>query len=103
MEQAEARNGEEMARLASEASPEAAFETIAGGTAIFAGVGSPMTHALGIGMRPGVSTAEMERLEAFYRERKSACLIDLCPLADDSVISFVQSRPCLPLLPKTRR
>ena len=73
--------------------PNAAFEEFAGGVAVFAGVGSPMTHALGIGMRGAVPETEMERMEAFFRDRGSACLIDLCPLADISVIAFVQNRP----------
>ena len=93
LEKAEAANGLAMARLAVEIMPDAAFESLAGGTAIFAGLGSPMTHALGIGLNGRVSEEEMERLEAFYRERGSPCLLDLCPMADDSVISFVQSRP----------
>ena len=93
LEKAEAANGLEMARLAVEAIPDAAFESLAGGTAIFAGVGSPMTHALGIGLSGRVPEEEMERLEAFYREHGSPCLLDLCPMADDSVITFVQSRP----------
>ena len=93
LERAEAANGLELARLAVGAISNAAFAPIAGGTAIFAGVGSPMTHALGIGMCGRVSEEEMERLEAFYRERGSPCLMDLCPMADDSVINFVQSRP----------
>ena len=93
LEKAEAANGLDMARLAAEAIPGAAFESLAGGTAIFAGIGSPMTHALGIGLNGRVPEEEMERLEAFYREHGSPCLLDLCPLADDSVISFVQSRP----------
>jgi GNAT superfamily N-acetyltransferase len=52
-----------------------------------------MTHAMGIGMQRAVPEAEMERMEAFFRDRNSACIIDLCPLADPSVIAFVQSRP----------
>jgi len=92
LEKAEAANGFELARLAVEAIPDAAFESLAGGTAIFAGVGSPMTHALGIGMSGRVPQEEMERLEAFYRERGSPCLMDLCPMADDSVLAFVQNR-----------
>jgi GNAT superfamily N-acetyltransferase len=57
------------------------------------GIGSPMTHAMGIGMSGPVPNEEMERLEEFFRKRGSACLIDLCPMADPSVIAFVQSRP----------
>jgi GNAT superfamily N-acetyltransferase len=93
LEKAEAANGLEMARLAVEALPGAAFESLAGGTAMFTGIGSPMTHAVGIGLSGRVPEEEMERLEAFYREHGSPCLLDLCPMADDSVIQFVQSRP----------
>lgn len=32
-------------------------------------------------------------MEAFFRRRGAACVIDLCPLADASVLTFVQSRP----------
>lgn len=93
LEAAEAANVLAIARIASGSIPNAAFEDLAAGTAVFAGVGSPMTHALGIGMRGPVPHAELERLEAFFWERGSPCLIDLCPMADPSVIAFVQSRP----------
>jgi GNAT superfamily N-acetyltransferase len=82
-----------MARRAADAFPDTAFLSIAGGTAIFTGLGSPMTHAMGIGMSGVVPQEELERLESFYRERGSSCLIDLCPMANDSVIAFVQNRP----------
>jgi GNAT superfamily N-acetyltransferase len=82
-----------MAQLAAVSFPHSAFLTIGGGVAIFTGLGSPMTHAVGIGMSGSVSEEEFERLEAFYRERGSSCLIDLCPMAHDSLIAMVQSRP----------
>ncbi|MFL6416209.1 MAG: GNAT family N-acetyltransferase [Bryobacteraceae bacterium] len=82
-----------MARFAVDSFPHCAFLTVAGGTAIFTGLGSPMTHAMGIGMSGSVNEEELERLERFYSERRSSCLIDLCPMAHDSVIAFVQNRP----------
>ncbi len=60
---------------------------------MFAGAGSPMTHAVGIGLRGTVPENEMERMEGFFRQRATSCLIDLCPLADASVLGFVQTRP----------
>ena len=93
LEAAEAALGMSMAQTAAAALPEADFEPFAGGVALFAGVGSPMSHALGIGMRGAVPEDELERLEQFYRERDSACVIDLSTLADASVIAFIQSRP----------
>jgi GNAT superfamily N-acetyltransferase len=93
IERAEAQNAERMAQLATASFPNSAFMTMAGGVAIFTGLGSPMTHAMGVGMSGPVSEEEFERLEAFYRERGSSCLIDLCPMAHDSLIAFVQNRP----------
>ena len=93
MEAAEAENTAALAQALSASQPDAVFEPFAGGMAIFAGAGSPMTHAVGIGIQRPVPEAELERMEAFFRDRNSACLIDLCPLADASVIAFVQSRP----------
>jgi hypothetical protein len=77
IERAEAKNAERMAQLATDSFPSSAFMAIAGGVAIFTGLGSPMTHAMGIGMNGPVSEEQFERLEAFYRERGSSCLIDL--------------------------
>src|SRR3954468_10675519 len=89
IERSEAQNAEKMARLACESFPHASFLTIAGGIAIFTGLGSPMTHAMGIGMSGSVPEEELARLESFYAERGSSCLIDLCPMAHDSVIAFI--------------
>jgi GNAT superfamily N-acetyltransferase len=48
---------------------------------------------MGIGMRGAVPEEELERMELFFRDRGSSCVIDLCPMADTSVIAFIQSRP----------
>ena len=93
LEAAEAANLLAVAEAAQPAMKHVAFEPVAGGVAVFAGVNSPMTHAMGIGMRGNVPEAELERMEDFFRVRGSACLIDLCTLADASVLAFVQSRP----------
>lgn len=93
LEAAEAGNCRALAQMLAKYQPDTAAEPFAGGVAVFAGVGSPMTHALGIGVSGPVSVEEMERMEAFFRKRGSACLIDLCPLADTSVIAYVQSHP----------
>lgn len=93
LEAADAANAIALANAVTETIPDAAFESVAGGTALFGGIGSPMTHAMGIGMSGPVSIEELERLEQFFRDRGSASLIDLCPMADPSVIAFVESRP----------
>ncbi len=93
LEVAEAANGLAIARAANRHNPAAIAKPFAGGTAVFGGVGSPMTHALGIGLNGPVAASELADMEAFFRDRGSACLIDLCPMADESVISYVQANP----------
>ena len=93
LEAADAANVATLARALSSYMPEALCEPIAGGVAVFAGAGSPMTHVVGMGLRGTVAADELERMESFFRERGSDCVIDLCPLADASVLDFVARRP----------
>jgi GNAT superfamily N-acetyltransferase len=88
LEAAEAANAFALSRVVEDAEA----EEIAGGCAVFAGVGSFLTHALGIGMAGEVTAAEFDRLEEFYRCRGGPCLIDLCPLADLSCLEQVFQR-----------
>jgi len=67
-------------------------EMVAGGCTLFAGLGSPATHALGCGLCGPVSSAEVDRLECFFFERGSDCLIDLCPMADMGLVAAVMER-----------
>ncbi len=97
MEAADAANIMQMAQSAAPVLPDTAFQPFAGGFAVFAGAGSPMTHAVGIGLSGPVSEPELEAMENFFRERGSPCLVDLCPLADAGVIGFFQSRPYRPI------
>jgi GNAT superfamily N-acetyltransferase len=94
IEGADAATVAAMAHALAETHPSlgAAAEPACGGYAIFGGVGSPMTHAMGIGMSGPVEEAEFDRMEAFFRSRGSPSLIDLCPMADPTVIRYVQER-----------
>jgi GNAT superfamily N-acetyltransferase len=58
---------------------------IAGGQAMFVGIGSSLTQAFGLGLRGPVSGAEMDELEHFFRSRGSPAFIETCPLADASL------------------
>jgi GNAT superfamily N-acetyltransferase len=51
-----------------------------------------MTHAMGIGMSGPVEEPEFDRMEGFFRTRGSPSLIDLCPMADPTLIRYVQER-----------
>jgi hypothetical protein len=67
-------------------------EEIGDGWAIFHQVDSPVTQAIGIGLRGPVGSSELDRLEAFFHDRGSAAVIDLCGLADPSVLPMLQER-----------
>jgi GNAT superfamily N-acetyltransferase len=72
--------------------PEAAFEVIAGGTAIFGGGVYPANHVVGMGLYGAVSSADVERVEEFYRSRGVPCEIVVSPLADPSLLELLAPR-----------
>src|SRR5947209_6452583 len=71
---------------------EAAVLEIAGGVAVFTGAESPLTHAVGIGLKGPVSAAELDELEAFFRSRGARPAIDLCPFADAGLLPQLADR-----------
>ena len=83
LEMASAMSGKACAEGAQRLHPEtsAAAEEIAGGIAVYAGVDSPVTQALGVGLNGPVDSAELDRLEQFFRSRKAPVGLELCPLA----------------------
>lgn len=83
LEMASAKSGKNCAEGAQKLNPAlgAAAEEIAGGIAVYAGVDSPVTQALGVGLGGAVDDAELDRLEDFYRSRGAATAIELCPFA----------------------
>jgi len=70
----------------------AVAEAIAGGDAVYTGVGSPLTQAIGVGMKGPVEEHELEQLEAFFEVRGSATKIELCPHADPTLIPLLEVR-----------
>ncbi len=69
-----------------------AVEQVAGGCAVFAGVNSMLTRALGLGMNGPVSASEVDRMEDFFRSRGAPISIDLCPYAHPSLIEILHAR-----------
>lgn len=94
VEAAEASNGFRLAPAIAKCLPATGVvaQPFLGGCAVFGGVGSPFTHALGIGMNGAAAAGELDRMEAFFRDRGSPVLIDLCPLADPSLIQLIFAR-----------
>jgi GNAT superfamily N-acetyltransferase len=89
----------------------AAVEAVGGGYAIYTGPAFPVNHARGLGMQGPVCEDDLLRVEEFYRARCAAPRVDLCPLADESLLALLSQRGCtvegfmsvlwrpLPLLP----
>lgn len=94
IEMAEAQAAIECAEALRRLRPEAgaAVAQIAGGAAVFCGVNSPITQAVGIGLAGAVSEEEIERLEEFYRSRGDFARVELCPLAHPSVTELFGKR-----------
>jgi len=65
---------------------------IGGGFAVFGGPTSPLTHALGLGMYGPMAAEELDRIEAYYRERGAPITIELCPFADPSIFELLGKR-----------
>jgi GNAT superfamily N-acetyltransferase len=70
----------------------AAFEEIAGGHVVFVEPGSPLNHAFGIGLHGPVADGDLDRLETFWRSRRQPAQVDLCPLAELSLVAQLANR-----------
>jgi len=70
----------------------AVVEQIAGGHMIFAGLGSPIGRAVGMGFAAPVTDADFDQLEAFYFSRKAPSQTDYCPLTDISLLEIARKR-----------
>jgi hypothetical protein len=88
LERAEAENARGCTAIYSQA----AWIEVAGGIAVFAGAESPLSHAVGIGLNGPVSGGDLCEIEGFFRSHGSRPAIDLCPLADPSLLDLLGSR-----------
>ena len=69
-----------------------AVEPIAGGHMIFAGLGSPIGRAVGMGFDAPVTEADFDQLENFYYSRQAPAQLDYCPLTDPSLLEIARKR-----------
>ena len=89
LELAEAEGGASCGFSLAREKPEsgAAVETIAGGRAVFTGIGSPITQATGIGLNRPVTPDEFARLENFFFSRGAAVNVETSPYADATLFA----------------
>jgi ribosomal protein S18 acetylase RimI-like enzyme len=70
----------------------AAEEEICGGHMIFAGLGSPIGRATGLGLDRALTAEDLNRVEQFYGSRNAPAQVDLCPLHDPGVFEMFKER-----------
>ena len=69
-----------------------AIEEVAGGRAVFAGAGSPLSETKGVGFHGPVDEADLDRMEAVFFSRDEPCRVVVCPLADPSLVAGLTLR-----------
>jgi ribosomal protein S18 acetylase RimI-like enzyme len=82
------------ARVFQKTRPEigAAEEEICGGHMIFAGLGSPIGRATGVGLDQPFTADDLNRVEQFYRSHNAPSQVDLCPLHPPEVFEMFKER-----------
>jgi len=71
---------------------EAEVMEVAGGRAVFLAPNMPVNRAIGLGMDQPVGAEAIDAVEAFYRRHACSPRIDLCPLADRSLVDALGPR-----------
>jgi len=62
---------------------------VAGGYAIYAGDGSPLNRAVGLSLSGPVTRTDLESTEQFYAGCGAPPRVDLCPMADPSLLHLL--------------
>jgi GNAT superfamily N-acetyltransferase len=70
----------------------AAEEEICGGHMVFAGLGSPIGPATGVGLDRPFTAADLDRVEAFYRAHHARSQVDLCSMHEPAVFELFKER-----------
>jgi ribosomal protein S18 acetylase RimI-like enzyme len=67
-------------------------QEIGGGHMSFAGVGSPIGRATGLGLDREFKAEDLDRVEQFYVSHNAPSQVDLCPLHDSTVFEMCKER-----------
>jgi hypothetical protein len=59
---------------------------------IFAGLGSPIGRATGLGLDCPLTAEDPNRVEQFYRAHKAPSQVDLCPVHEAAVFELFNER-----------
>jgi GNAT superfamily N-acetyltransferase len=75
----------------------AIWKQVGGTSAMFAGVGSPITQTFGLGVHQPLAEKELDTIEHFFRSRGAAVFHEVCPLADVDVHATLARRGYVPV------
>src|SRR5712671_5208118 len=70
---------------------------VAGAYAMYDGVRSPSTQTFGLGLFQMPAPADMDKIEAFFRDRGAPVLPEVSPLADKSLLVVLGERGYRPV------
>jgi len=99
LEGAEAAGGSSFVEARRRLSPEseAGWIEVAGARAMFDGPDSPLTQVFGLGLRSQPSAEELDRIEAFFRERAAAVNLEISPFGGIDLAQMLTRRGYRPI------
>ncbi|OUJ73296.1 GNAT family protein [Hymenobacter crusticola] len=86
---------EERARLFPESKAE--WLEVAGAYAMFDGPESPLTQTFGLGVFDEITHQDLDKLEAFFKERNAPVFHEVSPMAPSSLLELLNERSYQPL------
>jgi GNAT superfamily N-acetyltransferase len=94
LEEIEARTAEAYVRRLAVRRPGVDVEVkeVAGGRAVFAGAGSPLSETKAVGLSGSVNDADLDLMESIFFSRREPSRVVVCPLADPSLVEGLNRR-----------
>ncbi len=99
LERAEGAAGARFVEVRARVAPDSGAEwtEIAGAYAMFDGVASPITQTFGLGLYSVPTLAELDRIEAFFRDRGAPVMHEVSPMADKELLPILGERGYRPV------
>ena len=99
LERAEAHAGSRFVEARARLAPDSGAEWIevAGAYAMYDGTDSPVTQTFGLGLFQPATTADLDKLESFFKDRGAPVFHEVSPLADKSLVPLLGSRSYRPV------
>lgn len=99
LERAEARSNAEFVEARAKLFPDSGAQWIevAGAYVMYDGVASPLTQTFGLGLFQPATSAEMDVIEEFFRERGAEVFHEVSPLAEPTSLAVLNERGYQPI------